>query len=270
VIAFFRACYDALAASEIAAKLAGVAAIDAAVLAGEADFALEPPPPELVAPSRPVLPRLVAPQDVPRRGVGTAEGRAALLHAIAHIEFNAIHLALDACYRFRTLPLEFHRDWIGVAAEEAKHFALLAAALGQRGYRYGSFEAHDGLWALAEKTRDDPLARMALVPRVMEARGLDVTPGIRARFATAGDTEAVAILDVILQDEIGHVAIGNRWYHRLCAERGVDPDRADLDLARAHRAPRPHRPLNRAARLAGGFTPDELDAIEAADAGVAR
>lgn len=141
----------------------------------------------------------------------------------------------------------------------------MADELNRRGYGYGDFEAHNGLWELAEKTRGDPLGRMALVPRVMEARGLDVTPGIRARFAEFQDHAATAILDLILREEIGHVAIGNRWYRWLCAERGIDADQAFLDLARQYRAPRPHQPLNRAARLAAGFTERELDLIIAHD-----
>ena len=219
-------------------------------------------PATLERPGCPDAPLLVHPRALPRRRTGSAEGRAAMLHAIAHIEFNAIHLALDACYRFRGLPRAFYDDWLSVAAEESIHFSLLASALERRGWRYGSFAAHDGLWEMADKTRHDVLARMALVPRTLEARGLDASPEIRARFAALGDEEAVAILDRILADEVGHVAIGNRWYAWLCAQRSLDPQHTFAALSAAFDAPRPHLPLNRAARLQAGFTAHELDLIE--------
>jgi uncharacterized ferritin-like protein (DUF455 family) len=218
--------------------------------------------PCLDRPGRPPRPALVHPRHLARRRAGSAEGRAALLHAIAHIEFNAIHLALDACYRFADLPREFYTDWLHVAGEEAIHFSLLDAALRQRGYCYGSFPAHDGLWEMAAKTRHDVVARMALVPRTLEARGLDVTPEIRLRFAEAKDAEAVAILDRILNDEIGHVAIGNRWYAWLCEARALDPESTFASLSAEFRAPRPRLPLNRDARLRGGFSERELDLLE--------
>lgn len=258
----FRACHAILVADTSDAKLALVTDLAAARDADRLVIDRSGVPAAPDVPGRPERPRLVSPRSVPRRGVGSPAARAALLHSIAHIEFNAIHLAADAVVRFPAMPDDFHRDWVRVAIEEAKHFEMVARALRTRGYDYGSFEAHDGLWEMAQKTRDDPLARMALVPRVMEARGLDVTPGIRARFAEQGDADAVAILEVILAEEIGHVAIGNRWFHRLCAERGLDPAAAEAALVRTYGAPRPHRPLNRIARLAGGFTAAELDALE--------
>lgn len=259
----FATCRTILLTDAIAMKLALAASLydasrDGRLIVDRANTA-----PDVAAPGRPVLPELVPPQTVPRRGLGTPQSSAALLHAIAHIEFNAIHLAIDACARFRAMPDGYYRDWVLVAAEEAKHFALLAALLEQRGFAYGSFPAHDGLWALAARTAGDVLARMALVPRIMEARGLDVTPAIRARFASRGDHEAAAVLDVILTDEVGHVAIGNRWFRVICGERGLDPDTVFEALSREHDAPGIHPPLNRAARLAGGFTADELDRFEA-------
>jgi uncharacterized ferritin-like protein (DUF455 family) len=209
-------------------------------------------------PGRPALPRLVHPRDVPNRGAGTPAGRVALLHAIAHIEFNAIDLALDAVWRFAGMPADWYLDWASVASEEAKHFSLLAEELGRRGHRYGDFDAHDGLWEMALKTRDDPLPRMALVPRLMEARGLDVTPVIRRKLEQAGDAQACAILDVILRDEVGHVAIGNHWYAVLCRREGLEPD-ADWDrLARRYGASAPKAPFNVEARLRAGFTEAEL------------
>ncbi|MSQ68037.1 MAG: ferritin-like domain-containing protein [Gammaproteobacteria bacterium] len=209
-------------------------------------------------PGRPGLPRLVPPQQVPRRRPGSLLGRAALLHAIAHIEFNAINLALDAVVRFPNLPPAFYLDWLRVAGEEAQHYTLLVAHLATLGHAYGDFLAHDGLWDAARKTTADPLARMGLVPRVLEARGLDVTPGLQARLRTVGDTAAAAILDLILRDEIGHVAVGNRWYEWLCAQRGVAPRTTFAALCVTYGQSPPRAPFNVAARLAGGFSREEL------------
>ena len=238
-------------------------ALTAAWRANTIEIDLDTPVLPIHMPGFPVTLVHVDPRKVPKRSVATAEGRVALVHAIAHIEYNAIHLALDACYRFRGMPAEFYGDWLRVAAEEAHHFSLLEAYLVKRGVQYGSFVAHNGLWDMATLTAGDVLARMALVPRVMEARGLDVTPGIRQRFEQAGDHDATAILDVILHDEIGHVAIGNHWFRSLCADRGLDPQDTFETLALAHRASRPHLPLNRAARIAAGFHESELARIEA-------
>ncbi|MFG6449663.1 ferritin-like domain-containing protein [Roseateles sp. BYS180W] len=226
-------------------------------------YTLEPQAPlrapaETPLPGRPVRPRLVAALQVPSRSPFTPEGRVALLHAIAHIEFNAINLALDALWRFPGMPPRFYEDWLQVAAEEAEHFMLLREHLQSLGADYGDHDAHDGLWAMAERTRDDVLARMALVPRTLEARGLDATPPLQAKFAKAGDARAVAILDVILQEEIGHVEIGNRWYRHLCLERGLDPVALYPELVQRYQAPKPRPPLNEAARQAAGFTEAEL------------
>jgi uncharacterized ferritin-like protein (DUF455 family) len=217
-------------------------------------------PPHL--PGRPQRPRLVPPKQVPARSPFTHEGRAALLHAVAHIEFNAINLALDAVWRFAGLPRDFYADWLRVASEEALHFTLLHEHLRSLGHEYGDFDAHDGLWTMAERTAGDVLARMALVPRTLEARGLDATPPMQAKFARAGDARAVEILGVILRDEIGHVAIGNRWYRWLCARDGLDPEAHYAVLAQRHGAPRLRGPFNLDARRAAGFTADELDSLE--------
>ncbi len=214
-------------------------------------------------PGRPPRPRLVAPADVPRRSPFTPEGRAALLHSVAHIEFNAINLALDAVWRFAGMPEAFYRDWLRVAAEEALHFTLLAGHLATLGRAYGDFDAHDGLWTMAEKTAGDIVARMALVPRTLEARGLDATPPMQARLARAGDARAVEILDVILRDEVGHVAIGNRWYGWLCERDGLDPLAHYAVLAAHHGAPRLKPPFNLPARKAAGFTDAEIAALGA-------
>jgi uncharacterized ferritin-like protein (DUF455 family) len=209
-------------------------------------------------PGRPALPRLVSPKDVPTRSAFTVEGRAALLHAIAHIEFNAINLALDAAWRFPDMPAAYYRDWLRVASEEALHFTLLREHLLSLGFDYGDFDAHDGLWVMTQRTSHDVLARMALVPRTLEARGLDATPPLQAKFAKAGDPRAVEILGVILRDEVGHVAIGNHWYRWLCERQGLDPVAHYAVLAQQHDAPRSRPPYNVEARLAAGFSEDEI------------
>lgn len=213
---------------------------------------------DALRPGRPARPTLVHPRELPRRGPGTPAGRAALLHAIAHIELNAIDLALDAAWRFADLPADWYLDWASVAAEEALHFGLLADELARRGHAYGDFDAHDGLWEMAMRTRGDALARTALVPRLMEARGLDVTPQIQRRLADAGDSVGVGILQRILDDEVGHVAIGNHWYRLLCERSHRDPVLAWDELAASHGASPPHPPFNVGARLRAGFTETEL------------
>lgn len=222
-------------------------------------------PPEASAPpGRPARPELLPAQQMPRRNASHPHGRAALLHALAHIEFNAINLALDAVWRFSDLPEDYYRDWLGVAAEEAEHFTLLREHLRRIGFEYGDFPAHNGLWDMAEKTTGDVLARMALVPRTLEARGLDVNPGIRAKLAAAGDQRGAEILDRILADEIGHVAIGNRWYHWCCKRAGRSPITAYDELAAEYGAPRMKPPFNRAARLEAGFSETEMDWLDPA------
>jgi len=209
-------------------------------------------------PGRPEKPELVSPHSVKRRSMITSEGRAILIHALAHIEFNAINLALDAIWRFADMPAAYYSDWLQVAAEEALHFSMLAGHLQRLGYSYGDFPAHNGLWEMAAKTQHDILARIALVPRTMEARGLDATPPVRAKLAQAGDMEAAAILDIILRDEIGHVATGNRWYSYLCEKRGLEPIATYTQLAREYYAPALRGPINLVARRAAGFSELEL------------
>jgi uncharacterized ferritin-like protein (DUF455 family) len=215
-------------------------------------------------PGRPQRPLLVTPRNVPHRGLGTAEGRAALIHAVAHIEFNAINLAWDAVYRFRGMPSEYYRDWVGVAADEARHFSLLTARLAELGYSYGDFDAHNGLWEMAVKTADSCLVRMALVPRVLEARGLDVTPGMIERMRSAGDRATVAILEVILSEEVAHVAAGSRWFTWCCARAGCDPDATFTSLIAEHVRGSVKGPFNIPARIAAGFTAVELARMESA------
>jgi uncharacterized ferritin-like protein (DUF455 family) len=212
-------------------------------------------------PGHPEKPLCVPPHQVPRRRAGTVSGRAALVHALAHIEFNAINLALDAAWRFDGMPPAYYLDWLRVAAEEALHFSLLREHLQTLGYDYGDFPAHTGLWDMTEKTAGDVLARMALVPRTLEARGLDATPAMQAKLRRVGSPaalRAVAILDIILRDEIGHVAIGNHWYRYLCGERQLDPVATYAELATRYEAPALRGPFNLAARRAAGFDEAEL------------
>ncbi len=246
-----------LAVTDPAQKAAGVRALD---LRGAVDacVGLEEPP---GLPGRPVRPVLVPPGQVRPRPVNTLQGRATLLHALAHIEFNAINLALDIAWRFPGLPDAFYRDWLRVAQEEALHFTLLREHLRTLGHDYGDFPGHDALWEMAAKTRGDVLARVALVPRTLETRGLDASPPIKAKLVAVGDHRAGEILDVILRDEIGHVALGNRWYRHLCKERGLDPVATYAALAETHRAPRPKGPFNVEARRAAGFTELEIEAL---------
>lgn len=212
-------------------------------------------------PGRPAKPELVAHTQLKPRSMKTAQGRAALVHALAHIELNAVDLAADVVWRFAGMPELFYRQWTIVAREEALHFQLLRDHLRGMGFDYGSFPAHNALWEMAEKTRGDLLARIALVPRTLEARGLDASPPIKAKLVAAGDLRAGEILDVILRDEIGHVAVGNHWYRVLCEERGLDPIATYRELAERYGAPRPRGPFNLEARRAAGFDEDELAAL---------
>lgn len=209
-------------------------------------------------PGRPEQPELVAPRELPVRKLTSDEGRAAFIHALAHIEFNAINLAWDAVHRFRAMSQEFYGDWIRVAREEAYHFGLLRERLRSLGHEYGDFTAHNGLWEMAQKTAFDPLVRMALVPRVLEARGLDVTPGMMQRLRDIGDTETADVLGIILRDEIGHVEIGSRWFRSLCDQRGLDPDQTYRRLLDQYMHGRLRQPFNDEARKAAGFSESEL------------
>jgi uncharacterized ferritin-like protein (DUF455 family) len=235
-------------------KARGARAIDLLAETGAAETLAEP----AGIPGRPERPALVAHKQLKPRSVHTVPGRAALLHALAHIELNAIDLALDIVWRFPGLPEAFYRQWLVVAREEALHFELLRDHLATLGFRYGDFDAHDGLWQMAERTRHDLLARLALVPRTLEARGLDASPAVKAKLLAAGDARGGDILDIILHDEIGHVAVGNHWYRWLCAQRSLDPLATYAELAARHDAPRPRGPFNLPARRAAGFDEAEL------------
>ncbi len=242
-------------------KARGVRSVDVQIPVG-ADEVLDEAP---GIPGRPPRPRLLPHTQLKPRSVHSLEGRAALLHALAHIELNAIDLACDIVWRFAGLPEAFYRQWWNVAREEALHFELLREHLATLGYAYGGFDAHDGLWQMAQRTRHDLLARLALVPRTLEARGLDASPAVKAKLLAAGDARGGEILDIILRDEIGHVAVGNHWYRWLCARRGLDPLASYAELARAHGAPRPRGPFNLDARRAAGFDEAELAALAGAN-----
>ncbi|APA84485.1 ferritin-like domain-containing protein [Paraburkholderia sprentiae WSM5005] len=262
-----RAALAALCEQDPAAKAAAARELYAAVLDRRAlcDAGLHLAEPASL-PGRPERPELVEPRELGRRSMQSPHGRAVLLHALAHIEFNAINLALDAVWRFARMPVAFYTDWLKVAAEEAYHYSLLAARLAEYGHAYGDFPAHGGLWDMCERTRGDVLARMALVPRTLEARGLDASPPIRARLQQAGDHASAAILDVILRDEIGHVLIGNRWFRHLCDADGLDPHRTYLRLADQYHAPKLRGPFNFEARREAGFDDAELAALASQDA----
>ena len=207
---------------------------------------------------RPEKPCLVHPRDVAKRSVHSEKGRIILAHALAHIEFNAINLALDAVYRFRGMPADYYTDWIKVADEEASHFELLNTYLTDRGCEYGDYDAHNGLWEMAVKTAGDVLIRMALVPRVLEARGLDVTPGLIAKLTLAGDDDFVERLKIIHRDEIGHVAIGSRWFRYLCEQRNLDSREMFTKLLDEYMDGPLKGPFDDVVRIQAGFTEQEL------------
>lgn len=219
-------------------------------------------PPNL--PGRPERPVLLPHREIRTSALGSPDGLARLLHSVAHIEFNAINLALDAVWRFDAMPAQFYADWLQVAREEAYHFSLLQTILHKLGHDYGDFPAHTGLWDMTERTKGDITARMALVPRTLEARGLDATPPMQAKLRKLGSPmaqEAVAALDIILRDEVGHVRIGNHWYGWLCARQGLDPVSHYAGLTVQYQAPRLRAPFNTPARLAAGFSAAELQAL---------
>lgn len=245
----------ALAETDPDLKCAAVAALrfDGAALRGR-------PADDPRVPGRPPRPELISPREVPNRGLGSLEGRAALCHAVAHIEFNAINLALDAAWRFGDLPADYYADWLSVAQDEARHFLAMRQRLRELGSDYGALPAHNGLWEAAEKTSHDVLVRMACVPRVLEARGLDVTPGMIRRLRELRDTETIAVLEVILDEEVRHVAIGSHWFRWCCEQRGLDPVPTFKRLLAENGAVlRP--PFNREARTRAGFLPEELQGL---------
>jgi uncharacterized ferritin-like protein (DUF455 family) len=257
----FVALAEALAASDIDTKISLTETLATDWLAGKLDW--QDAAPVALACGRPDKPELVQPKEVEQRNPKTPEGRARLLHAIVHIEFTAINLALDHAARFNNMPEQYYADWIAVAAEEALHFNLLRQRLRSLGHDYGDFPAHAGLWEMAEKTAGDVLARMALVPRLLEARGLDATPPIQRRLEACGDHDSARVLDIILRDEITHVGLGDRWFRHLCAERDLPAETTYRQLLNDYNAPWPQATMNTAARLAAGFSAEELASLAA-------
>jgi len=213
------------------------------------------------APGRPDKPELVPPKKVKHRKLTSAAGRLGLLHAVAHIEFNAINLALDAAYRFRDMPDDYYADWLKVAAEEAYHFGLMRDRMALLDCAYGDMPAHNGLWEQACKTDHDVLVRMALVPRVLEARGLDVTPPMIEKLRVAGDEETIAVLEIILRDEIGHVRIGSHWYRYCCEQVGVEPEAHFRKLIRDVMKAPLRGPFYDEGRLLAGFSAEEMEQL---------
>lgn len=252
------ACLGVLRAADPEQKCAAAAEAYALALSVDGDAAGAEPLPD--RPARPDAPRLVPPGEVPRRRLGSVSGRIALLHALAHIEFNAVDLAFDMAARFSGAVREagldaraFALDWIRIGAEEAAHFRLVASRLAALGAAYGDLAAHDGLWAAAERTRHDVLARLAIAPMVLEARGLDVTPAMADRLSEADDAESAAVVRKIFEDEIGHVAAGVNWFDAIARVRGEAPRAAFRRLVENHFAGGLKPPFNDNARARAGL-----------------
>jgi uncharacterized ferritin-like protein (DUF455 family) len=228
---------------------------------------LDPPLPD--RPGRPAKPQLVPPKAVEKRSLHTLKGRIALLHSIAHIELNAVDLALDIVARYATEPVphSFFDGWMQVAFEESKHFRMVRDRLRDLGADYGDMPAHDGLWQAAHSTRNDLTARLAVVPLILEARGLDVTPSLQAKMRETGDLETAAVLDVIYNDEKGHVAIGAKWFRFLCARERRDPAATFQQLVRANFRGALKPPFNDLARAEAGLTPSFYRSLTATSNG---
>jgi uncharacterized ferritin-like protein (DUF455 family) len=258
----FKLAYACLMTPTVAAKCALSRDIASAWQSGQLSLHDDVPAQTINAPGRPEKPELVPPRQVKQRKPSTTQGRATLLHALAHIEFNAINLAWDAVYRFRGLPAAYYSDWIQVALEEVLHFELLNKHLRSLDCSYGDYPAHNSLWEMAQETDYDVLARMALVPRFLEARGLDVTPGIKEKLVAAGDKRAGEILDIIFRDEIGHVAAGSRWFHHVCEQRGLNPLVVFEDLIQQHLRGTIKGPFHEDARRQGGFSAEEMTLLQ--------
>lgn len=210
----------------------------------------------------PEKPLLLSPRDMPKRGLNSADGKTAFFHSLAHIEFIAIYLAWDMLYRFRGLPDKFYQDWLRVADEEALHFSMIREHLLGMGVDYGDLPAHGGLWRHAEETDDNVLARLAIVPRCMEARGLDVTPKMIEKFSMQGDQASVKLLTKILNDEVGHVEIGSNWFKALCKQSGFDHEYKFRELIEKYYIGKPKGPFNRELRIIAGFTHSEITWLE--------
>ncbi len=249
--------------ASIESKLQATFRAKSALEEGTLEFGFDEPARPAGEVSFPGQPVLVEPRQLARRSLTTPAGLIAFLHAVAHIEFTAILLAWDMAYRFRGLPDEFYCDWLGVAVEEASHFSAVRERLRSLGADYGDLPAHRGLWELAEQTSGDVLHRLALVPRFMEARGLDVTPGMIARLSEVGDTQSVALLELILREEVGHVAIGTRWFNWVAEARGMEPEATYFGLIDRYIKGGVRGPFNIEARRLAGFSEAELERLEA-------
>lgn len=212
---------------------------------------------------RPQKPELVAPKYLAKRSIQTQEGRVILCHALAHIEFNAINLALDAVYRFPHMPQQYYADWLKVASEEAYHFSLLQSYLDNHGATYGDYAAHNGLWEMAQLTAHDVMVRMALVPRVLEARGLDVTPGILKKLQQTKDEAFISHLNIIYRDEVTHVAIGSHWFKYLCEQRQLNARETFKQLIQEYMNGSLRGPFDEVARLQAGFSAEEIADLNA-------
>jgi uncharacterized ferritin-like protein (DUF455 family) len=258
---FFDQVKQALLENSPEQKIRQLAVINQALNSGELDLTPHTQIVSIPVPGRPARPELVQPSQVARRKLTTLQGRIALIHAVCHIEFNAINLALDAAYRFQNLPINYYLDWMRVAGEEARHFNLLLNRLAELDSEYGEFTAHNGLWEMAVKTQHSLVERMALVPRVLEARGLDVTPGMIERLKNAGDDQTVAILEIILREEIGHVEIGTRWFRHACQIENLDSGKTFAELLKKYNVSASKGPLHTDARKQAGFEDAELEAL---------
>lgn len=263
MISFFDQAQACISACDLDEKVALSHATSAAWRAQQLTLHDRTAPLPIAAPGQPERLVIVRAPHVAKRSAATPEGKAALLHAIAHIEFSAINLAWDAAYRFRDMPEAYYSDWARVADEEATHFGLLRERLRAIGYDYGDFPVHEGLWDMAKKTAHDVLERMALVPRVFEARGLDATPPMIARLRQAGEAEIVAVLEIIQRDEVAHVAIGTHWFHYCCTQRGLDSLTTFRALIVKHFNGKLRGPFAYAARRSAGFSEAELNMLDA-------
>ena len=262
---FFTSVYNAITCCSFQCKKAAIDKLSDrlsdSTIEGSTTVVDHSTPQRITDPGRPALPVLVHPSQVPRRRLGSEAGRIGLIHAVAHIEFNAINLALDAAYRFRGMPVDYYSDWLKVAADEARHFDMLVARLQTLGSDYGALPAHGGMWEMSVATDYDVGVRMALVPRVLEARGLDVTPAMIEKLSQHGDHDTVAILEQILFEEIDHVRIGNRWFKAVCETQGLEPISTFSNYLRKHGRIALRGPFNREARLQAGFTERELQEL---------
>lgn len=257
----FEITHQLLHETDALQKQVGVKSLHQSALAGSVYYDADYPVSHEVIGALPLKVKLVSPREVERRRLFSPEGKAAMIHALCHIEYNAINIALEAIYRFREMPNPYYLDWLNVAAEEAYHYGLLSAHLTTYGYEYGDFTAHNSLWEMTEKTRHDVLHRMALVPRLLEARGLDVTPEIAKKLWQANDPIACEILSIIFHDEINHVRVGNRWYAYVCEQRSLCPIETFAQLLSQYAPTYIRGPIAEQARLKAGFKNSELKLI---------